>query len=317
MSTKLGEGEFTYEVTDWGQMPDGWSLGDCAAVAVDGDDNVFVFHRGDHPILVFDREGRFLRSWGEGVFAAPHGLDIGADGMIYCTDAMDHTVRKFTPEGKLILTIGTPGKSSPFMSGDPFNRCTHTALSPAGDIYVSDGYWNARIHKYTPDGKLEHSWGECGSGPGQFYLPHNLCTDKEGWVYVADRENHRIQVFDGDGKFETEWHSMHRPCALCLGIGENPLFYVGELGPIVPFTLAFPNLGPRISIFDSEGRLQVRLGDTGAGTELDKFIAPHGIASDSRGDIYLGEVSYGGWPLVFPDKEKPQRIRVLRKLSKV
>ncbi|WP_144140857.1 peptidyl-alpha-hydroxyglycine alpha-amidating lyase family protein [Paraburkholderia sp. BCC1884] len=315
--TKLGEGEFVYEVADWGELPDGWKMGDVAAIGVDHNDQVYVFHRGEHPMLVFDRNGRFLRAWGEDTFQAPHGIDIGRDGMIYCTDASDHTVRKFTPEGKLLLTLGTPGESSPFMSGRPFNRCTHTALSPRGDIYVSDGYMNARIHKYTPDGKLEKSWGECGSSAGQFYLPHNLCSDEEGWVYVADRENHRIQVFDGDGKYETSYHGMHRPCALCRSAGESPLFYVGELGPNHPFTLSYPNLGPRISILNSEGDVLARLGDNGAGTELHQFIAPHGIATDSHGDIYLGEVSYGAWEMVLPGREKPERVRVLRKLTKV
>jgi DNA-binding beta-propeller fold protein YncE len=317
VTTKLGAGDFAYEVVDWGELPDGWTLADVAAVAVDENDNVFVFHRGEHPMIVFDRHGRFLRSWGEGVFTAPHGIDVARDGMVYCTDAFDHTVRRFTPEGKLELTIGTPGKSSPFMSGEPFNRCTHTALSPSGDIYVSDGYWNARIHKYTADGKLKRSWGESGSSPGQFYIPHNLCTDQEGWIYVADRENHRIQVFDSDCRYEAQWHNMHRPCALCVGKGPSPRFYVGELGPIHTFTLAFPNLGPRVSILDGEGELLTRLGDSGAGTEMHQFIAPHGIAADSRGDIYVAEVSYGAWPSVFPDKPRPEKIRVLRKLKKL
>jgi len=164
---------------------------------------------------------------------------------------------------------------------------------------------------------LIHSWGESGSLPGQFYIPHNLCTDEDGWVFVCDRENHRIQVFDGDGKFETQWHNMHRPCAICASAGKAPLFYVGELGPAFPPTLSFPNLGPRISILDREGKLLAQVGDNGAGTALHQFIAPHGIATDSRGDIYVGEVSYQSWPLTFPGKERPEQVRVLRKLKKV
>jgi len=317
VTTRLGEGEFVYEVAgDWGELPRGWTLGDVAAVAVDRADRVYVFHRGDHPLIVFDRDGRFLRSWGDGVFNQPHGLHVGDDDMIYCTDTGDHTVRKFTLEGTLQLTIGIPGEPAPPMSGRPFNRCTHTALSPQGDIYVSDGYMNARIHKYTPDGKLVLSWGESGSLPGQFYIPHNLCCDSEGWVYVADRENHRVQVFNGDGHYEMQWHNMHRPCALCMGAGQSPLFYVGELGPAFPVTLPFPNLGPRLSILDKEGKLQARLGDTGAGTGLHQFIAPHGLATDSRGDIYVGEVSYGAWAGTFPGTERPAQVRSLRKLKK-
>ena len=136
------------------------------------------------------------------------------------------------------------------MSGEPFHRCTHTALSPKGEIYVSDGYGNARVHKYTPDGKLIKSWGEPGSDPGQFNIVHNISTDVDGWVYVADRENHRVQVFDGNGKYETQWNNLHRPCALhCCG-GKSPNFIVGELGPGMPVNRMVPNLGPRLTIVD-------------------------------------------------------------------
>ena len=125
--------------------PAGWVVyGEVSAVAVDSCDQVYVFSRSEHPLVVFDCEGRFVRSWGEGVFKRPHGLHIGPDDAVYCTDDGDHTVRKFTPEGKLLLTIGTSGVSSPFMCGHPFHRCTHTALSPSGEIYVTDGYGNAR-----------------------------------------------------------------------------------------------------------------------------------------------------------------------------
>ena len=117
------------------------------------------------------------------------------------------------------------------MSGEPFRQCTHTALSPKGEIYVSDGYGNARVHKYTHDGKRILSWGKPGAGPGEFNLPHNIACDADGWVYVADRENHRVQVFDGDGKFETQWHDLHRPSGMYMPPGKCPVCYVGEIGP--------------------------------------------------------------------------------------
>jgi NHL repeat-containing protein len=197
MAVTLGTGEFRYEVLeDWAKLPDGWTLRDAAAVAVDSKDRVYVFNRSEHPMMVFDREGNFLRSWGEGVFRNAHGIHIGSDQTLYCTDDGDHTVRKCTLEGKVLLEIGIPGKPSPYMSGEPFHRCTHTALSPRGDIYIADGYGNARVHKYSPDGKLLLSWGEAGTDPGQFNIPHNICCDPDGWVYVADRENHRVQVLD-------------------------------------------------------------------------------------------------------------------------
>ena len=318
MSTTLGDGKYRYQViADWAKLPDGWEFLDVAAVAVDSKDRVYVFNRGQHPMIVFDREGNFLRSWGEGLFKRAHGIHIGADESLYCTDDSDHTVRKCTLEGKVLLTIGVPEKPSGYMSGQPFNRCTHTALSPRGDIYVSDGYGNSRVHKYSPDGKLLLSWGEPGCDPGQFNIPHNICSDPDGWVYVADRENHRVQVFDGNGKYESQWNNMHRPCGLCMEPHRHPVCYIGELGPTMPVNREVPNLGPRISIVSHKGELLGRLGDVRAGQELNQFIAPHGMAVDSRGDIYVGEVSYTAWSQVYPDSKPPRGLRSLRKLARI
>ena len=319
MATILGSGTYRYQViSDWAQIPEGWSFTDVAAVAVDSKDRVYVFNRGEHPMMVFDRDGKFLRSWGEGVFHRAHGLHIGADESLYCTDDGDHSVRKCTLEGKVLLTIGVPGKPAPYMSGEPFHRCTHTALSPRGDIYISDGYGNSRVHKYSPDGKPIKSWGQSGTGPGEFNIPHNLCCDQEGWVYVADRENHRVQVFDVDGNYETEWHNLHRPCGMVMETKRNPLCYIGEIGPTLPINREVPNLGPRISIVDNEGQLLARFGAAHAGYERpDQFVPPHGMAVNSQGDIYVGEVSYTAWPQIYPGKDIPKSLRTLRKLVRV
>ena len=314
MSVMIGGGEYTYRVdTNWAKLPDGWAFRDVAAVAVDHKDQVYVFNRGEHPMIVFDREGNFLRSWGEDIFKRAHGLHIGPDETVYCTDDGDHTMRQCTLDGKVLLELGIPGKPAPYMSGEPFHRCTHTALSPSGDIYVSDGYGNSRIHKYSPDGKLLMSWGEPGNDPGQFNIPHNICCDDDGWVYVADRENHRVQVFDGNGKFETQWHDMHRPCGLCMSAGKDPLFYVGELGPGMPVNADMPNIGPRLSIMDNKGSLLARLGTTPGGRDPDRFIAPHGLAVDRHGDIYVGEVAFTAWSR-FGSGEPPENLMSLRKL---
>ncbi|MEA2730221.1 MAG: hypothetical protein QOF70_4696 [Acetobacteraceae bacterium] len=171
MAIIIGEGEYRYEVIEsWGTLPDGWRYGEVAAVGVDSKDNVYVFSRGKHPMIVFDRAGNFLRSWGEGLFNRPHGVHVAPDDTLYCTDDGDHTVRRMTTDGKMLLQIGVPGEPAPYMSGDPLHRCTHTALSPQGDIYVADGYGNARVHKYAPDGKLLFSWGQPGTDPGEFTL---------------------------------------------------------------------------------------------------------------------------------------------------
>ncbi len=317
MTATLGTDRFKYRVQEgWGSLPAGWSFRDVAAVGVDHKDNVYVFNRGEHPMLVFDRQGNFLRSWGEGVFHRAHGLHMAPDETIYCTDDGDHTVRRCSLDGKVLLEIGIPGKPAPYMSGAPFHRCTHTALSPKGEIYVSDGYGNSRVHKFSPDGKLLMSWGGPGTDPGEFNIVHNICCDGDGWVYVADRENHRVQVFDGNGKYETQWANLHRPCGLYMPPGKQPICYIGELGPALAVNLNVPNIGPRVSIVTHEGKLLARLGTLPAGLAAGRFIAPHGLAVDSHGDIYVGEVGYTAWSSVFPEQPVPAGLRTLQKLVK-
>jgi DNA-binding beta-propeller fold protein YncE len=316
----LGSGDFQYRVEEgWGELPDGWSFHEVAAVGVDSRDNVYVFNRGEHPMIVLDRQGKFLRSWGEGVFKRPHGLQMLPDGTMYCTDDGDHSVRQCTPEGKVLMTLGVPGQPSPFMSGKPFCRCTHTAVSPKGEIYVSDGYGNAQIHRFTPDGKYISSWGKCGCEPGEFNLPHNIHCDADGWVYVADRENHRIQVFDGKGRFETQWGNLHRPSAMFMTGGSCPLCYIGEIGPYLGSNRGFPNLGPRVSVLSNTGKILARVGreENAHGQDPGQFMSPHGITVDSHGDLYVGEVSVASWPSLFPGKPMPPKLRSLQKLTKL
>src|SRR5437763_7293879 len=187
MPVVLGSGEHRYRVVEnWAKLPEGWNLTDVASVAVDSRDRIYVFNRGAHPMVVLDREGNFIKSWGEGLFSRAHGLHIDSEDNLYCTDDGDHTVRKCSPDGKVLLTIGIPNRPRPFMSGEPFHRCTHTALSPKGEIYVSDGYGNACVHKFTPDGKLIKSWGEPGTDPGQFLAPHGIALDSKGDIYVGE-----------------------------------------------------------------------------------------------------------------------------------
>jgi hypothetical protein len=319
MTVVLGQGSHAYRVEEgWGTLPDGWVLGDVAGTAVDAQDRVYVFNRSEHPMIVFDREGRFLRSWGEGIFPHAHGIYLAPDQTIYCTDDGSHTMTRHDLDGRVLMRLGMPGQPAGYHSGEPFNRCTHTAISPEGDIYVSDGYGNARVHKFSPDGRLLLSWGRNGMAPGEFNLPHNLVCDADGWVYVADRENHRIQVFDGNGRFETYWQDVHRPCALHLTPGPEEVFLVGELGPSMNFNRGAPNLGPRLSVLSKTGSLITRLEVTPAmGLGPGQFISPHGIATDSRGDIYVAEVSVTGWPQLFPGRPMPNAIRSLQKLVRV
>jgi DNA-binding beta-propeller fold protein YncE len=301
---------------DWAQTPGGASLGDVPCVEVDGEDRVYAFTRGETPLVVFDRDGNVLTSWDRGGFDDPHGIRIGPDGSLWLTDDGDHTIRRCTLEGEVLQTIGTPGRPAPFMSGRPFNKPTNIAFGPQGDIYVSDGYGNAQIHRLSPDGELIQTWGESGSDPGQFYIPHDIRCDEQGFVYVADRENHRVQVFDGDGGVQAVWGRLHRPCGLAIaGEGDRRRVYVAELGPLfrnqVPFA---PNLGSRVTVLDGNGDVLGRHGAPDRGTEPDQFIAPHGIAVDSHGDVYVGEVSGGQWPSSSSEPVPPS-LTTLRKLT--
>ena len=291
----LGQDPFTYQVSgdDWGKLPEGWGYNDEAtAVAVDSHDNLLVFNRGNHPVIVMDREGNVIRAWGEGLFTTPHGVTIGPDDSVYCVDKGQYVLRKFTPEGKELLTIGTPGRPTPVMSGLPFNNPSHAAIDPRnGDIYISDGYSDARVHKYDPSGRPLLSWGESGTDPGQFNVVHNIATDRDGWVYVADRQNKRIQVFDPTGRYEAQWVNFARANCVCTSRTGERLAYVGELFSGVSTNVAGMRIGPRISVLDMDGKVLARLGDQTFGGEPGRFYAPHAIAVDSRGDIYLAETS--------------------------
>ena len=303
--------EFQYEANDrWARLPPGWGWTEVAAVAADSQDRVYVFNRGEHPVMVFDRQGTFLRAWGEGLFARAHGLFIGPDDAIYCTDDFDHTVRKFTPEGRLLLTLGTSGQPSDtgatstdyrtiLRAGPPFHYPTNLALSPVGEIYITDGYGNARVHKFSADGRLLISWGEPGTGPSQFRVPHGIAVDSKGTVFVADRENSRIQLFTSEGKFLSAWTDVIRPSQVFIDGQGN--VYVAELGfragmwpGTMPPTANAP--GGRVSVFNPHGELRARWGGGERPCAPGDFFAPHGIWSDSHGDLYVAEVimSAGG-----------------------
>jgi DNA-binding beta-propeller fold protein YncE len=301
----VGGGDFVYEaLPSWERLPPAWSFGEVAGVAADARGRVFVFNRGTHPVIVFEPDGTFVTAWGEGLFVRPHGIHIDPAGAVYCTDDAGHAIYKFSPDGKLLQTLGVPGQGSDTgaagndfrtirRAGPPFNYPTNVAPAPSGDLYVSDGYGNARIHRFTPDGRLLHSWGEPGGGPGQFRIPHGIAVDARGTVYVADRENSRLQLFSPDGTYLEEWTDVARPCQAF--IDPAGVVYLAELGfragmwpgaePPHPGAT-----GGRMSIFSPAGKLLARWGGGDNPTAPGDFVAPHDVWVDGRGDVYVGEV---------------------------
>jgi DNA-binding beta-propeller fold protein YncE len=278
MAVIVGSGDFRYElVEDWAKLPDGWVFTQVGAVAVDENDDVYVFNRSEHPIIVFNRDGEFQRSFGEGHFPSAHGMCFGKDGSLWLADSSDHTVKNFTRFGEHIRTLGVVDEPH---ENEPFNKPTDVTVASNGDLYISDGYGNNRVHVFTAEGEYKWSWGqterEGGVWDGDFNLPHNIWIHKD-LVYVADRENHRVQVFDLDAKHVETWPDFIQPTDVY--VDNNDIAYVAELRN-------------RISISDLHGNVITRWGrfpthDPGM------FIAPHGIWTDSHGDLYVGEVLEG------------------------
>lgn len=318
----LGGGAYRYEVSgdEWGDLPDGWSYREATSVAVDANDMVYVFNRGEHPVIVLDPDGRFVESWGEGMFTSPHGAAVGPDDSLYCVDAGDHTVRKFRLDGRLLMTLGEKGRASERLSEEPFRNPTHIAVDRnSGDLYVADGYSNASVHKFSADGKLLLSWGRSGTDPGEFNTVHNIATDGEGRVYVADRENQRVQVFNSSGEYLDQWNNL--AMASCIAVDDgNGDVYIGEFYAGIPENpLGWGNwtgerLGPRVTVFDLDGNVKARVGEKPQGLGAGQFITPHGIAVDSRGDIYVAEVSYAAYGSRL---DPPREVRSLQKLVRL
>jgi poly(3-hydroxybutyrate) depolymerase/DNA-binding beta-propeller fold protein YncE len=259
-------------VTGWPKLPSEIKLGAVSAVATDAKDNVFVAHRAAKPILVFDRDGKFLRSWGDDHLKTPHGLRIDPDGNVWVTDIGLHQVMKFDPDGKVLLTLGKKGEAGATV--DQFDRPTDVAFAPNGDFSITDGYGNSRVLKYARDGKLIQQWGVKGTGEGEFNLPHAICRDAKGNLLVGDRENNRVQVFDSEGKFLKQWNESGAPYGLCLA-GERLFVADGRAGWVKV-------LGP-------DGKVIGRLGEKG--TQPGQFDMPHMLCLDSRGDLYVAEVN--------------------------
>ena len=276
-----------YELDEsWGKLPKGHEFHQVAGVAVDKQDRVYLYNRSAHKLMVFDRDGRFLTAWKD-EFTTPHGICVGPDGNVYLADTGAHVVHKYTPDGRHLMTMGTKGKPSDtgvirdFLvqwPGIPFNMVTGVAVAQNGDIFASDGYGNCRVHKFNAEGRLLASWGIPGKAwPLEFHLPHGLAIDPRGRLLVCDRESDRIQVLDQNGKFLAMWTGFRLPCSLT--VSPDGLVFVAELRH-------------RVSVVDLEGRILANWGGESS-HEPGRFVAPHTVAVDSHGDVYVGEVLEG------------------------
>ena len=262
MAATIGTGNYVYEYRpDWAKLPAGHTFEGPSGVAVDSHDRVYVFQRRGPPVLVFDREGHFLNPWPrrEGVPADAHHIHVGPDDSVYLVDRDAHQVLKYTTEGELVMALGH--RDRPAIQA-PFNHPADIDIGPSGDIYVADGYGNSSVHRFSPGGDYITSFGSPGRGPGQFVVPHSVRVSKDGRVYVADRENDRVQVFSEDGAFLQEWTDFKCPMGVHID-AEDTVYVTDQV--------------PRISVLSLDGELLAR-GRT--------FENAHQVYTDSNGDIY-------------------------------
>ena len=252
------------------KLPKDWTLGPCSAVDISRKGEIYLFHRGKHPILCFDAEGKLLRSWGDDLIKTAHGLRVDRDGNVWVTDIGNHRVFKFDSMGKLLLTLGT-GK--PGADNDQFNKPTDVAFGPAGEVYVSDGYVNTRVMKFSPRGMLIKSWGTSGKGPGEFDLPHSIIVDGRGRILVGDRSNDRIQIFDHEGILLETWPGF-APYGMAFRQDGTLFVATGSENTVI--------------CLDSSGKIQKSWGRRG--TAPGEFEIPHMLSFDADGNLYVAEV---------------------------
>lgn len=284
----------TYQVVHgWPKLPDGRVLGQATGVDLDPRGNVYVFHRASRvwsvdpalPLIaestveVFNQAtGRHIRSWGENLFLMPHGLTIDREGNIWLTDVLLHQVFKFSPSGELLMSLGEA--RVPGADRTHFSLPTDVAVLSDGSFYVSDGYGNSRVVKFSPNGEFQFEWGSKGTGPGEFDLPHAIDVDDAGRVYVADRENARVQVFDGRGSFLTEWRGadLGRPYSVAVS-GNRAVVVDGGDQPEEG-----PDRGGAAEL-DLDGRILDQFG--AFGNQDGQFRLAHDVAIASDGSIFI------------------------------
>jgi hypothetical protein len=305
---KVGSGDLQFElVPNWEQLPTGYSHPDVAAVCTDSADNVYLYCRGEHPVMIYDVDGNFVDSWGEGQFSyRTHGMFMNQNQHIFLVDDDGNSVTEHAIDGTKLATIGPAhiktdtgvttegGVGVVLRAAGPYNRPTNAAVAPSGDIYVSDGYANSRVHSFSAGGELLQSWGTPGDGPGEFHLPHGIWVHPNGRVFVADRENDRIQIFSPTGELLKIMTNVRRPGDLF--IDADNVLYVGEMSWEKGETSLAGKVWPEdhnstMTIRDIDGNVLSSWGNAdvcGPGG----FSSPHGLWVDAKGSIYVGEVTH-------------------------
>jgi DNA-binding beta-propeller fold protein YncE len=263
-------------VPNWAQLPAGWNFGEVSGVAVDKDDSVWVFNRGPHPMVQFDKTGKMIQAWKEVPIKSSHGVRVDPQGNVWAVDVAGHAVVKFNRSGRVLMVIAQPGNAAGDNNSNyAFNRPTGVSFSANGDIYVSDGYVNSRVVKYNKDLEYLSHWGKKGKGDGEFDLVHDVAVDSKGRVYVADRSNSRVQVFDESGRFIAKWTDVGQPWGLIYSTKEDVLYMCD-------------GLNNRISKLSLDGKVLGVL--SSFGKMQGKVDFAHNIAIDSTGALYVAEI---------------------------
>ncbi len=263
-------------VLNWAKLPKGWNFGETSGVDVDKNNNVWVFNRGAHPVIQFDKDGNMLQAWSEVPVKTSHGMRVAPDGNIWAVDVKGHAVLKFDTLGRVLGVIAQPGnRNGNNESKDAFNEPTSVAWAANGDFYVSDGYQNSRVAKFGPDMIYKMQWGKKGTGDGEFNLVHDVAVDNRGRVYVADRNNNRVQVFDENGTFLAKWTGLGSPWGLYYVARENAIYMCdGVNNRILKLNLE----GQVLGVLSSYGKVP------------GKLDFAHHLAVDSEGSIYVAEI---------------------------
>jgi sugar lactone lactonase YvrE len=283
-----------YRAADnWAQLPAGMKWAGVISIQPDAKDHIWVFHRGDTPILEFDLSGKLLTSFGQGMFVQAHGMAIDKDGNVWATDSQNRDgkgqqVFKFSPEGKVLMTLGKAGVTGE--GPDTFSGPSDVVIAPSGDIFVADGHVamsNGRVVRFSKDGKFIKAWGKLGAGPGEFNVPHSIAMDSRGRIFVADRSNNRIQIFDQEGTFIDQWKQFGRPSGVY--IDRNDTMYVADSQ-----SNATQNPGYKRGIYigsAKDGKVSAFI--PYAGPDPDKVAneGAEGIAADAKGNVYIGDVT--------------------------